>query len=230
MLNEINVRYDDGQTVNTRQIGYFENASIESILRSTKLAFCLLPDAQVSLMSEDGHFLSSTNLYPCSIVAVLHPPSAGADEFQCLNNLKKLAPNDDLPTDSTFQERYVKFERIVSHLANERTWLCWIRASFLLLSVGLTTRALSDEIAADGHPAISRSLLWIGNGYAVTAPVTAVLGYLRFENTKRMLQSPIENEMGSFDPFGIIMQTGFILLVVLMTVGCYWSMGFYYFA
>mmetsp|Transcript_42533 Transcript_42533/g.113571 ORF Transcript_42533/g.113571 Transcript_42533/m.113571 type:complete len:285 (+) Transcript_42533:329-1183(+) len=63
-----------------------------------------------------------------------------------LNTLQNL-PTNDLPEDPAFQGAYIKFERVLSHLANERTWLAWVRASLTLLSNAFTIYSKFGTIA-----------------------------------------------------------------------------------
>ena len=47
-------------------------------------------------------------------------------------------PSTDLPNDDAFRGQWIKFERVLSHLANERTWLAWLRVALTLLAAAFT--------------------------------------------------------------------------------------------
>lgn len=67
-------------------------------------------------------------------------------------------------------------------LANERTFLAWIRTSLALLSAGVGLAALNSALPSPGHHAISVILLIAG----ILAPVYAWCSWMRNERALRL--------------------------------------------
>ena len=79
----------------------------------------------------------------------------------------------------------LKFDRINAHLANERTWLAWIRTTFSLLSCGLTLQNYAND---------SSSGTWhwwlfaVGCATIVSMDFTYMTGWIRYGKVKEILQ------------------------------------------
>lgn len=126
------------------------------------------------------------------------------------------------------QGQFVKFERVLSHLANERTWLAWIRAALTLLSSAFTIWKLYGSMSENLHPVIRRSLYWLCLGYVLVVPATTIVGWLRYERTKHILGLSNISIHGFFGSLGVTIQAALLGIVLALTVGCYWSLGDYY--
>lgn len=87
--------------------------------------------------------------------------------------------------DDVYQRDMVKYERVLSHLASERTILAWFRVSFVMLAQGLT---LWD--------APSRLLRMLGLLYFVIVPLTVGVSLDRWSRTKRSLEKPRRADFG----------------------------------
>jgi len=135
----------------------------------------------------------------------------------------------DLPHDPAFQGQFVKLERVLSHLANERTWLAWLRAGLTLLSTAFTLWQLYDAVSGKIHPVLRKALYGLALGYLVIIPLTVVVGWFRFERTKHILNLSSSLVRDYFGNIGVAVQATLLGAIFLLTVGCYWGLGFYYF-
>mmetsp|Transcript_42534 Transcript_42534/g.113590 ORF Transcript_42534/g.113590 Transcript_42534/m.113590 type:complete len:182 (+) Transcript_42534:1072-1617(+) len=123
---------------------------------------------------------------------------------------------------------HLQFERVLSHLANERTWLAWVRASLTLLSNAFTIYTLYKEIDSKDYPSIHRSLRYLGMGYVVIVPITCIVGWLRFERTKYILGLTDASLHDFFGTLGVVIQAWLLGAVLCLTIGVYWNSASYY--
>lgn len=92
-------------------------------------------------------------------------------------------------------------------LANERTYLAWVRTSLALLAVGVALEALPLRI--DRSFGLAASLVFIGLG--AVAPVQAWLGWMRVERALRQARPLPGPAMAG--PLGLGVFVGGALLV-----------------
>ena len=93
------------------------------------------PAATVSLVDGDAASGARPPLPSESMMKRLHDARGSTSDF---SDLIGRTMTSDLPDDPAFQGQYVKLERVLSHLANERTWLAWLRAALTLLATAFT--------------------------------------------------------------------------------------------
>jgi len=102
--------------------------------------------------------------------------------------------------------------RARDHLANERTFLAWVRTGAAIVvfgfAIGRFSIALRQLTALQGHP-IHRSGLsvWMGATSIVLGVVLVVAGLVRYRKTRARL------EAGTFEPAGFVLD-----LVTILTV------------
>mmetsp|Transcript_13409 Transcript_13409/g.41489 ORF Transcript_13409/g.41489 Transcript_13409/m.41489 type:complete len:196 (-) Transcript_13409:799-1386(-) len=79
--------------------------------------------------------------------------------------------------------QYLKFEKFQAHLANERTWLAWVRTALSALTVSLSILALLGDI----RPSLSGLLISVGGGFVISVFTMFVSGWLRYARTRDVL-------------------------------------------
>jgi len=82
-----------------------------------------------------------------------------------------------------FHRQYLKFEKFQAHLANERTWLAWVRTALSALTVSLSILALLGDI----RPSLSGLLISVGGGFVISVFTMFVSGWLRYARTRDVL-------------------------------------------
>ncbi|MCD2442582.1 DUF202 domain-containing protein [Agromyces sp. SYSU K20354] len=97
-------------------------------------------------------------------------------------------------------------------LANERTFLAWVRTSLALLAAGVALEALVVPISPGFRLAAAIVFVLLG----VTAAVQAWVGWMRTEQALR------ESEPLRGPSVGLVIVVGVVLAVVLMTLGFIW--------
>jgi putative membrane protein len=99
-----------------------------------------------------------------------------------------------------------------NHLANERTFLAWVRTSVAIVvfgfAIGRFAIALRQLTAFQGHPAKTTGLsVWMGMISIVAGVVMVIAGLVRYRKTRMLLDE------GKFEPAGFIVD-----LVTILTV------------
>jgi len=102
--------------------------------------------------------------------------------------------------------------RARDHLANERTFLAWVRTSVAIVvfgfAIGRFAIAMRQLAAFQGHVSKTTGLsVWMGMSSILAGVVMVVAGLMRYRKTRAQL------DQGKFEPAGFIVD-----LVTILTV------------
>jgi putative membrane protein len=110
--------------------------------------------------------------------------------------------------------------RARDHLANERTFLAWVRTGAAIVifgfAIGRFSIAMRQLNALSGHPVRTAGFsVWMGSGSIVAGVLLVVAGLVRYRKTRTQLDA------GRFEPAGFVVDLITILTVVfgLMLAG-----------
>ncbi len=89
------------------------------------------------------------------------------------------------------------------HLANERTFLAWVRTGVAIVifgfAIGRFAVAIHEVLQAQGRTSRTEGLsVWFGTTAIIAGVVLTIAGLLRYRRTRRQL------EYGKFQPAGFI--------------------------
>jgi putative membrane protein len=103
--------------------------------------------------------------------------------------------------------------RARDHLANERTFLAWVRTGAAIVvfgfAIGRFSIALRQLTALQGHPIHrSRISVWMGASSIVLGVLLVVAGLFRYRRTRDRL------DQGTFEPAGLVLDLVTILIVL----------------
>jgi len=103
--------------------------------------------------------------------------------------------------------------RARDHLANERTFLAWVRTGAAIVvfgfAIGRFSIAMRQLTAMSGRGIRTAGLsVWMGSGSIVAGVVLVIAGMVRYRKTKTQLDS------GTFEPAGFVVDLVTILTVV----------------
>lgn len=102
--------------------------------------------------------------------------------------------------------------RARDHLANERTFLAWVRTSVAIVvfgfAIGRFAIAMRQLTAFQGHPSKTTGLsVWMGMSAILAGVVMVAAGLMRYRKTRAQLDE------GKFEPSGFVVD-----LVTILTV------------
>jgi putative membrane protein len=102
--------------------------------------------------------------------------------------------------------------KATNHLANERTFLAWVRTSVAVVvfgfAIGRFAIALRQLTAMQGHPTKTTGVsVWMGMVSILGGVAMVIAGLLRYRKTRSLL------ERGKFEPAGFMVD-----LVTILTV------------
>ena len=110
--------------------------------------------------------------------------------------------------------------RARDHLANERTFLAWVRTGAAIVvfgfAIGRFSIAIRQLTALQGHGVRTAGIsVWMGSGTIVAGLVLVVAGLLRYRKTRADLDA------GTFEPagFGLDLLTILTVLIGLALAG-----------
>jgi putative membrane protein len=103
--------------------------------------------------------------------------------------------------------------RARDHLANERTFLAWVRTGAAIVvfgfAIGRFSIAMRQLTALQGHTLRSAGVsVWMGSGAIAAGVMLVVAGLMRYRKTRAQLDS------GTFEPAGFVLDLITILTVV----------------
>lgn len=110
--------------------------------------------------------------------------------------------------------------RARDHMANERTFLAWVRTGAAIIvfgfAIGRFSVAIHQLTALQGHGIRSAGIsVWMGSGTILAGLLLVVAGLLRYRKTRSLLDA------GAFEPagFGLDLLTVLTVLIGLALAG-----------
>ena len=103
--------------------------------------------------------------------------------------------------------------RARDHLANERTFLAWVRTGAAIVvfgfAIGRFSIAMRQLTALQGHPVRTAGMsVWMGAFTIVAGVMLVVAGLVRYRKTRAQLDA------GTFEPAGFVVDLITVLTVV----------------
>jgi len=103
--------------------------------------------------------------------------------------------------------------RARDHLANERTFLAWVRTGAAIVvfgfAIGRFSIAMRQLTALQGHPLRTAGVsVWMGSGAIAAGVMLVVAGLVRYRKTRAQLDT------GTFEPAGFVLDLITVLTVV----------------
>lgn len=103
--------------------------------------------------------------------------------------------------------------RARDHLANERTFLAWVRTGAAIVvfgfAIGRFSIAMRQLTALSGHAVRTAGMsVWMGAGSILAGVILVISGLVRYRKTRTQLDA------GTFEPAGFVVDLVTILTVV----------------
>ena len=135
--------------------------------------------------------------------------------------------NDDPSTlPGGFQKQLLKFDRLSAHLANERTWLAWVRTTLSLLSIAFTVRG---EMSSAKNSGWMTTLFVVGCATIICVEITYFTGWVRYHKVKAVLQTESLALQPKLGRFKLKLQTYSTFAVLVAIALAYWLGGYHSF-
>ena len=111
------------------------------------------------------------------------------------------------------EDSNVNPNRARDHLANERTFLAWVRTGAAIVvfgfAIGRFSIAMRQIAALQGHTVHTAGVsVWMGASSIIAGVVLVVAGLMRYRRTRALL------DLGKFEPAGFVLDLVTILTVV----------------
>lgn len=158
-------------------VSWFPGSSSESIEVTCKQALGLPADAQIQVRA-DGCVVCLNEFLPEGLELTV------VEEAEKITTEEK--PLLASTTEEGFRGQLLKYERINAHLANERTWLAWIRTALGLLSCAFM-------LESQGTKAWTVTYFVLGCFFVASVDLAWVTGWFRYRKTKQILAMAKEN-------------------------------------
>lgn len=113
-----------------------------------------------------------------------------------------------------FRGELLKFERVNAHLANERTWLAWVRTALSVLGVALSLLSLEEDM---GSTAMESVVLVLGVAFVLCTLFTYLTGWLRYVRMTEVLSWTGSQVKAKFGRFKLKYFTWFLGICLVLT-------------
>jgi len=159
----------------SQRVAWYAGASDASIREAIREILAIPNDSNFVLKDEDGTIVA---IHP-SLPDGLH---LKAEQRTSENSSILEDPKNAQGTSAnSFRGELLKFERINAHLANERTWLAWVRTALSTLSCAFAFLSLSDA----GYYQVM--VYTLGSLFCAAMMVVYLTGWLRYTRVKLIL-------------------------------------------
>jgi uncharacterized membrane protein YidH (DUF202 family) len=119
-----------------------------------------------------------------------------------------------------FKKQLIKFENIQAHLANERTWLAWVRTSLSALSVAFSLLTLVGDSRESWLAVV---LFILGSGFVVSVFTAFVTGWLRYARIRDVLMLTKREMPAHLHRIGVRHQARLIGILFILLTATYLS-------
>jgi uncharacterized membrane protein YidH (DUF202 family) len=125
----------------------------------------------------------------------------GGDQVDGPDLTSVVAPQSDFKGQS-FQKQIIKFQRILTHLVNERTVLAWFRVCLSFVTIAIKFMKLG-QVYMDYNTRVTSTLLLLCGGlYVFILPHTWFTGFQRYRRCKEMIDFDMTQLSGYLHKMG----------------------------
>jgi hypothetical protein len=172
MKRRIQVNYRSAE----HRIAWYSGTSDSALRETIKESLGISPESSVVLKDIDGITVAINQYLPDG-------SRYFAEQRTSQNEVIVDDPKGPQPTTSanSFRGELLKFERINAHLANERTWLAWVRTALSTLSCAFAFLSLTTS-------GVFKVLTYIlGCLFCICVVFVYVTGWMRYTQVKLIL-------------------------------------------
>ena len=176
------------------KLSWYPGTSDSGLRETIRELIQLPPDTHLVLLDEDGYIVAVNQNLPDGLhltVEVRNSANTAMVEDPKGSNAQHLT------SATSFRGELLKFERINAHLANERTWLAWVRTALSTLSCAFAFLSLSSSGTYEVFVYV------LGSLFCLSVLFVYVTGWLRYTRIKLILGLSFSEMKNKFDRIGI---------------------------
>jgi len=196
------------------RVSWYSGTSDVSLRETIREIVQLPPDTHVVLLDNEGCVVAINQNLPDGLllkVEVRNSSNTAMVEDPKGNSSQQLT------SATSFRGELLKFERINAHLANERTWLAWVRTALSTLSCAFAFLSLSSSGTYETFIYI------LGSLFCLSVLFVYVTGWLRYTRIKLILGLSFSEMKNRFDRIGITWVARLFGGLFLCTSFIYWA-------
>ena len=195
------------------RIAWYPGTSDAALRDTIREALRIPPDSLLVLTDDHGAVYAINQHLPDLLY--LHAELRTLQNEPLIDDMKG-SPYGNANSATSFRGELLKFERISAHLANERTWLAWVRTALSTLSCSFAFLSLSNT----GYFEI---LLYIlGSLFCLSVLFVYATGWLRYTRVKLILGLSFKEMKNRFDRIGIHWVSRIFGVLFIATSVLYW--------
>lgn len=197
------------------RIAWYQGTSDNALRDTIKETLSIPPDAYIVLKDENDIIYAINQHLPDNIHLVAEKRSS--DNSRLIGDEQnKLSKSSGDVAANTFRGELLKFERINAHLANERTWLAWVRTALSTLSCAFAFLSLSRSSTYDVVVYV------LGSVFCLSVLFVYYTGWLRYSKIKLILGLSFSEMSNKFDRVGIHWIAKLLGILFVATCIIYW--------
>lgn len=176
------------------KLSWYPGTSDSGLRETIRELIQLPPDTHLVLLDNDGCIVAVNQNLPDGLhlkVEVRNSSNTAMVEDPKGSN------SQHLTSATSFRGELLKFERINAHLANERTWLAWVRTALSTLSCAFAFLSLSSSGTYEVFVYV------LGSLFCLSVLFVYVTGWLRYTRIKLILGLSFSEMKNKFDRIGI---------------------------
>lgn len=167
-------------------VAWYSGTSDAAIRETIKDCLGIPPENNVILHDEDGVFVAINQYLPNKLKFFAEQrtsmnESGGGSSSGGSSSGGKGDSGINANNGNSFRGELLKFERINAHLANERTWLAWVRTALSCLSCAFAFLSISSS------GLFSTLTYLLGALFCLAVLIIYVTGWLRYNRVKTIL-------------------------------------------
>jgi uncharacterized membrane protein YidH (DUF202 family) len=210
MRRSITVRFRSKDFTIAWYLGTSDSAIRECIRETLELP----PEANVVLRDDKDVIIAVNNNLPDGLRLFAEQRSA---ENVMMVEDPKSGNGASTTSANSFRGELLKFERINAHLANERTWLAWVRTALSTMSCAFAFLSLSSS----GTYEILCYI--IGCIFCAAVILVFTTGWHRYGKVKIVLGLSFTEMTNNFDRFGVHWVAWLFAALFVSTAALYWA-------
>jgi uncharacterized membrane protein YidH (DUF202 family) len=168
------------------EVAWYPGTTDSAIRDTIKETLQISPDVHIVLRDSSDCVIAVHSELPSDLTLRAEVRSPGNRKL--LEDIDKTGGGASTMTPAnSFRGELLKFERINAHLANERTWLAWVRTAISTMTCSFAFLSLSISGSGDSNSGLTIAVYLLGSAFCLAVLLVYVTGWLRYSRIKTVL-------------------------------------------